>query len=502
MTASDLPVVAYTAAQVRELDRIAIEEFAVPGIVLMKRAGRAAFEQILAYWPKPEAITVFCGVGNNAGDGYIIAGLAAQQNFNVRVVTVAETDKLTGDARLAFEFAKQASVPIESFSDDTSLDGFGVVVDALLGTGLNGEVRSRYQQAIELINRGQQPVLAVDIPSGLCADTGNVLGCSVVASVTVTFIGLKQGLLTGDAADYVGDVRFDSLSVPGDVYKSLVPAATRLSYNSLSTLLPPRARVSHKGHFGHVLVVGGNHGMGGAALMAAQAAARCGAGLISVATQPEHVSAFLARQPEIMVKPTETVADLVRLLSTASVVVVGPGLGRDEWAQHFLSAVIKSPLPTVFDADGLNLIAEAPALLELAEEAKTIVLTPHPAEAARLLGVETQEINRDRFAAAAKLAANYKAAVVLKGAGSVVATTHALSVSDYGNPGMAGGGMGDVLSGVIGALLAQHLTAFEAAQLGTVVHGLAADRAAENGGERGLLATDLLPHLRQLLNGM
>ena len=491
----------YTAAEVRALDRAAIDGAGIPGIVLMSRAGRAVFDLVRARYPGALPIHVVCGAGNNGGDGFVVARLAADRGLPVTVSLVGEQARITGDARLALEAALAAGVALQPFAPGTRLDA-GVIVDALLGTGLGGPVREAHAAAIAAMNASGLPVVAVDIPSGLCSDTGCVRGVAVRAAHTVTFIGRKRGLFTAAARDHCGELHFDSLGVPARTYDAVPAAAELLSLAGLPAALAPRARGAHKGHFGHVLVIGGGRGMAGAAAMAAESAARCGAELVSLATWPGNVAATVARRPEIMAHGVEHGHELEPLLARAGVLVIGPGLGRGPWAQQLLLRALATGKPAVLDADALNAIAdgEVPAGLPRPQ----CVVTALPGEAARLLGTSAGEDESDRFAALARLRALFPGAVVLKGAGTLVADGAAggrVGVCPFGNPGMASGGTGDVLSGVLGALLAQGLAAGAAARLGVCLHARAADLAAAAGGERGLLATDLVPWLRRLLNG-
>jgi hydroxyethylthiazole kinase-like uncharacterized protein yjeF len=352
------------------------------------------------------------------------------------------------------------------------------------------------------MNDSGLPVLAVDIPSGLCSDTGRVLGRAVRADVTVSFIGLKRGLFTLDAPDYTGAVHFTDLQVPTEVYLQVSSGCERLELEAVLARLPQRAASSHKGSYGSVLVIGGDKGMAGAAAMAAEAALRCGAGLVRVATRAEHVSALVARTPEVMAHGVATIADLAPLIESSDVLVVGPGLGQSPWSEQMLWAALDCGKPVVLDADGLNLLArsgETPAKTGVRDN---WVLTPHPGEAGRLLGLSSSAVQADRFAAAQQLQQRFGGVVLFKGSGSLIAGSEQLLLSDYGNPGMASGGMGDVLSGVLGALLAQSdahdMTALECVALGVCLHGAAADIAARDG-QRGLCATDLIPKMRELL---
>ncbi len=495
----------YTAAQVRALDRCAIEVHNIPGITLMKRAGLFALDALLARWPQTTLITVFCGSGNNGGDGYIVAGAAAQRGLPVRVVCLGKVDKLTADGQRARAFAQAQGVAITPFVDGVALTE-GVLVDALLGIGVAGEVRGPTGAAINAMNASGLPTLALDIPSGLCSDTGRELGVAVRAQVTTCFVGLKRGLYTGRGPAVCGDVEFSDLGVPEAVYNAAPASAVRLEPSHVLSALPQRQRDAHKGDFGHVLVIGGDDGYGGAVAMAAEAALRVGAGLVSVATRPQHVPALLARRPELMVHGVASGQELEPLLPGPTHLVIGPGLGRSPWSEQMLQQALNSGLPMVVDADALNILA-AGRIGRSGVDARAWVLTPHPGEAARLLGVATAQVQQDRFSAAQNLWQRYPGTVLLKGAGTLLCHGEqaggqpVFELCTQGNPGMASGGMGDVLSGVIGGLMAQGLTPADAARLGVCVHGGAADRAAAVGGERGLLATDLMAHLRRLVNG-
>jgi hydroxyethylthiazole kinase-like uncharacterized protein yjeF len=486
----------YTAEQCRELDLLTIRS-GVPGYELMCRAGKAALQVLQARWPDCGLIQVLCGGGNNGGDGWVLARLAQQLGMPAVVYVVGDEAVLQGEAREAWLDAKAAGVTIKPFHVEQRFEP-GVVVDALLGTGVKNAVREPMAQAVQWINNSGLPVLALDVPSGICANSGSVLGVAVKADVTLMFIARKRGLYMGDALDYTGEKLLDTLAVAPAIYAQLAASLQVMSYAGLLTHLPRRLRNAHKGHFGHVLIIGGAAGMAGAALMAATAAARCGAGLVSVATLPEHVAALAGVQPELMIHGVAHIHELQALLENASVVVVGPGLGQSPWAEQMLYKAYHSGKPTVLDADALNLLAQGQvASMPVPGQC---VITPHPGEAARLLKTTTDRINADRVSAAQQLHDLARAVVVLKGAGTLVATDADIRLCDQGNPGMASGGMGDVLSGVIAALVAQGLAPEIAAQLAVVVHAKAADKLAAQHGERGLLASDLIPVMRSLLN--
>jgi len=480
----------YRVAQIREVERIAIEDLKITGLELMHRAGQTAFTELQRRWPEQRQLTVFCGAGNNGGDGYVLAELALSAGYSVCVYSVTAAEALKGDARSAWLAFVQAGGKAQPFSAATPLPQEGLIVDALLGTGLNRPVGDEFAAAIELINAAGLPVLAVDIPSGLYADSGKAGGYAVKADVTVTFISLKCGLFSGEAADYCGGIVLSGLDLPTSVFADMTPTARLLK----KSLLPKRPRSAHKGRFGHVLLLGGNYGYSGAIRLAAEAALRSGAGLVSIATRSGHSELLNFGRPELMCHAVENIDQLTVLLNKATVVVIGPGMGQDVWAQTMLATVLTSRKLCVMDADALNLLAKQPLYRD------NWVLTPHPGEAARLLACTTAEIAADRFTAVAALQKAYGGVSVLKGAGSLIADGHNIQVNTTGNPGMAGGGMGDVLSGMIGALLAQGLNLAEAAAMGVYVHGAAADRVAEQHGETGMLASDLFAEIRYCLN--
>lgn len=485
----------YTTEQIGALDRCAINDHGIPGIMLMARAAQVTLRHLLETWPAPERLQIFCGTGNNGGDGFLIADLAHKRGISVSVFQLGDAAKITGDALAAREQALSNGVQIATFAAD-ALGDDGVIVDAMLGIGLGGDVRADVAQAIEAINTSAAPVVAVDIPSGVCGDTGAILGAAVEADLTVTFIGLKRGLFTFQAPDYIGALLFSDLAVPMEAYNRVPSHCHRLELEVLLECLADRPATAHKGLYGNVLVVGGDYGMAGAAAMAAEAALRCGAGLVQVATRREHIAAVVARTPEVMPHGVDSKAEFEALLDTAQVLVVGPGLGQSDWSRQLLHRTLASEKPIVLDADALNLLAEGSLDVELPRE--NWVLTPHPGEAARLLGISTAQVQADRFAAVTSLQSRFGGVVILKGNGTLISAGGEHLLSDYGNPGMASGGMGDVLSGVIGALLGQQLPALDAAALAVCLHGAAADIAAEEG-QRGLVATDLMQPMRALL---
>lgn len=482
----------YTASQLRELDRAAIEAAGIPGYTLMTRAGAAAWQVLVSNWPDARTLAVVCGTGNNGGDGYVLARLALEAGYRVRVLQLGDAGRIQGAALAARDDWLAAGGETVPFAVQ-ALTAADVIIDAMLGTGLERPPEGAWLVAVNAINALPAPVLALDIPSGLQADTGTVLGATVRADHTATFIGRKCGLYTGQGPDVAGHITLHDLGVPESVYREVTAAAYLVTEPPLGQLGKPRPRTAHKGDQGHVLVVGGDHGMNGAVQLAGLAALRTGAGLVSLATRPEHAAVIAAACPELMSHGIDSGRLLGRLLERATVVAIGPGLGRSRWAQDLLSAVLQRDLPLVVDADALNLVACEPVARD------NWILTPHPGEAGRLLGLPARQVQADRFSALAALARTCGGIAVLKGAGTLVSTAGApVAVCAAGNPGMASAGSGDVLTGVIAGLVAQGLALPQAAIAGVCVHGLAGDAAAR-AGERGMIATDVIAALRGIL---
>ncbi|HWR87825.1 MAG TPA: NAD(P)H-hydrate dehydratase, partial [Acidiferrobacterales bacterium] len=377
------------------------------------------------------------------------------------------------------------------------LQACDVIVDALFGTGLELQLEGEWRAAVEAMNASNRPIFAIDIPSGLHADSGRVLGAAVRAALTLSFIGLKAGLFTGQGREHSGLILFDDLGVPDSVFTGVTPQARRITQRNLHGLLVPRVRHAHKGDAGRVLVVGGQSGMPGAVRLAGEAAYRTGAGLVVLATHPAHAASIGAARPELIAYGVNDTPAIQPLLPGAHALAIGPGLGQGEWGRAFWQAVLAVEKPLVVDADALNLLAAQPATRT------DWVLTPHPGEAARLLGLSVADIQADRFAAARAIAQRYGGVCVLKGSGTLIAEhgESSMWLCDRGNPGLATGGSGDVLSGVIVALLAQGLAPIEAARLGVWIHASAGDRVVA-GGERGMMASDLLVPLREVINSL
>ncbi|MDP3294516.1 MAG: NAD(P)H-hydrate dehydratase [Nevskia sp.] len=489
----------YSAAQVRELDRRAIEDCGIPGYTLMRRAALAAWRAAQACWPRLTAVTVLCGPGNNGGDGYELARLALADGCTVQVLECEDLPR-RGDALTARAgWLAVGAVQRWSAASAEALLAVDLIVDALYGIGLSRAPEGETADAIAAANAAQAngvAVLALDIPSGLIADTGHAPGVTINADLTVTFIAQKIGLLTGQGPAFAGRVELATLDAPERVHDGQTPIAQRIDAADLHRWLPRRSRSSHKGDHGHVLLIGGDHGMLGAILLAGRAALRAGAGLVTIATRAAHAPLLAAAQPDLMVRAVESSEMLARLIARADVIAVGPGLGTDDWSRTMFDLAIAAALPMVVDADALNLLAQQSPPLRRDDW----LLTPHPGEAGRLLGCSTSTVQQDRMAAVQALQARYGGAVVLKGAGSLIADGEVLRLCPYGNPGMGVGGMGDVLTGISAAFLAQGLPLGTAAAAAVTVHARAGDVVAAASGERGLIASDVVAALRAQVN--
>lgn len=489
-----LPDAIYSTRQVRELDAYAIRELGIPGYTLMKRAGEAALRMLRTRWPTAHAIAVVCGGGNNGGDGYVLARFARAAGLEVVALAASDPARLAGDARIAFEDYVAGGAEVRTF-DAAALAGVDVVVDALLGIGLTGPVREDAARVIGAINAAGHPVFAIDVPSGLCSDTGHALGSAVRADGTITFIGLKTGLFLGEGPELCGSVFFDDLEVAPPDRPGLTPTLTRILESELPRALPRRPRASHKGIFGRVLIVGGGDGMPGAARLAGEAALRVGAGVVKVGVAPESVMAVAAGRPELMVYGLRSAQDLAPLMGWADVVAIGPGLGQDGWARALAAACFAGDRPLIIDADALSLLAE-----RVERGRANWILTPHPGEAARLIGCGTAAIQADRLGALRQIVERFGAIAVLKGAGTLIGgPAHVPGICERGNPGMAAPGMGDVLTGAIAGIEAQIGDPWVAARVGVLAHALAGDAEGRNG-ERGVLASEVARELRTWVN--
>ncbi|MDR7099118.1 NAD(P)H-hydrate epimerase [Lysobacter niabensis] len=483
----------FDATALRDIEARAAASEGADAFGLMRRAGAAAWRELLDHWPQAQRIVVVCGPGNNGGDGYVLACRAVTSGRQVQVVRLARHEPRTDLARRACGEFEAAGGSVHAFSG--RLADADLVVDALFGIGLARAPDADSAALIDAINMHPAPVLALDAPSGIDCDRGSAPGAAVRASRTLEFIAPKTGLRTGAALNHVGVTALAPLDL-AQLVADAPASAELLEPAALANWLRPRSRDTHKGSNGRVLCIGGDFGSGGAILLCAEAALRSGAGLVDVGTRSRHVAALLARTPEALAHALDDdLAGFDALLQRADVIALGPGLGQQAWGSELHQRAVAGGKALVLDADALNLAAGTTKPLPAGS-----IITPHPGEASRLLAGSTAEVQRDRYRAARDLSECYRCTVVLKGAGTIVASPDCPPrVIAAGNPGMAVGGMGDVLTGTIAALRAQGLQAFDAASAGALLHAAAGDAAAGNG-ERGLLPSDLMPWLRRLAN--
>jgi NAD(P)H-hydrate epimerase len=505
-----------TRAQMREYDRLAIEHYGVPGVVLMENAGRGAANVVESLLSPTAPVAIVAGGGNNGGDGFVVARHLTNRGHPVRVYLVAPRNKLSRDAQTNLHiFSKMGGVVLDCpaagalASHQEALDQAEVIVDALLGTGLTRDVQGPALEAIELLNRLAPPKVALDIPSGVCSDSGHVLGAAVRAVATATFGFLKRGLLLFPGAEMAGAVHVVGIGAPLVAADRAGHDGQLLQEGDVRGLLRPRAPNSHKGSFGHLLIMAGGQGKTGAAILCAESAMRAGAGLVTLVSSLEGQRALETKTREVMLDHVldrtdsplseKAVKKLGQLLEGKRAIAVGPGCSTHPAVASLVARLLaEAKQPMVVDADALTILADNPNALR--DASGELVLTPHPGEMARLMGTDVTTVQADRVGAARSQAERFGAVVVLKGAHTVIATPDGkLFINPTGNPGMASGGSGDVLTGLIGAFLAQGMDGLEAACLGVYLHGFAGDQAACTKGERGLVATDLIDAVPAIL---
>ncbi|MBQ4860031.1 NAD(P)H-hydrate dehydratase [Pseudoalteromonas sp. MMG007] len=482
----------FTAKEVRDNEALAAKNSHCELFTLMQRAGEAVFSAWKEF--NAEHTLVIVGQGNNAGDGYITASLIKQSGKLVTLCAVNPEQALTGDAAKAYKLWRDEGGEINAYSSEL-LNRSDLIIDAMLGTGIKSSVRDNFAKIINQINACNKPVLSIDVPSGISADSGQPLGIAIQASKTITFVGIKQGLTTATGKQHCGQLIFDDLNIGPAFFELATSSGTLININSFKKL-GARSLNSHKGTHGKLLCVGGNEGTAGAIRLTSEAALRAGAGMVRVYTHSSSIAPVSIGRPELMVGS----ANLQQALEWASSVVIGPGLGQDEWAQQTFDEVMQycqnNNTPLVIDADALNLLAKQASSYML----KQCVLTPHPGEASRLLSVSTSNIESDRFNYARLCAKRYNATCVLKGAGTLIDNASHTWVCENGNAALAVGGSGDVLTGIIGGLFAQGLDMDEAARYGVTLHAKAGEIASECEGQRGMLPSDLFKIVRSLIN--
>ena len=486
----------FPAKEVSSIDSLAINDENLSGFILMKRAAEFSFDSTLKKYPNTKSFLVFCGIGNNAGDGYLFASHAIKKGLSASVVYLASPKNLKGDALKAFVELKTLGAKVIPWTKDYDFDA-DIIVDAIFGIGLNRIIEDDYLECIKAINESKKTVIALDIPSGLCANTGQQKEVAIKAEITFTFVGKKIGMYLESGPDCCGQVCFSNLSIQEKNFQTAKPSVEIVNDALRNKILRKRSKTSHKGNYGHVLIVGGNKGMGGAARIAAEAAIRSGAGLVSVITRPENVNLITRLRPEIMCHATDhKLRNLKELIEKVDVIAIGPGLGIDDWAHQLYAEIMTSEQPLIMDADALNILSLDPI------QRGNWILTPHPGEAAKLISKSTTQIQSDRLTSLEEIINQYQATVILKGNNTLVGNINRIPyMINAGNPGMASAGMGDLLTGLTAGLMAQYSNHnyCQIAALAAFIHAKAGDQAALNG-QRGLIATDLLCELRTLLN--
>jgi len=504
-----------TSQQIKNIDRRATREFGIPGTVLMENAATAVMAEMERFFDGLAGVRVgiLCGKGNNGGDGLALARRLVIRGVAVRVAMLAPFSAATGEAKVNLSILRKTDVEITPNASARSLADIiawsDVIVDAMLGVGLSSPLKGLYAQAVDMINSSGRPVVAIDIPTGIDADTGSVMGSAVKADLTVTMALLKRGLVLHPGAQYAGTLRVADIGIPSEAVDREKITVSLLDRGYAWGLVPRREPDSHKGDFGHLMVVAGSPGKAGAAIMAARSALRSGVGLVSVATPNGLVPIVQSQIVEPMCIPSaESIEgtlglgseeELLKAVVGMSACAIGPGLSTHyETVQVVRNLIRQLTVPMVIDADGLNALAGFTDILKRTKA--PVILTPHPGEMRRLVGVSSADVQKDRITVASEFAAKHKVVLVLKGAGTVVACPDQETfVNSSGNPGMATAGTGDALTGMIGGLLAQGYSAKQAACLGVYLHGLAGDLAAKEKGEAGMIAGDLIEKIPEAI---
>ena len=509
-----------TAEQMQELDRKSIEVFRIPSIVLMENAGRGATEAILNAFPGTQKkVAIIAGKGNNGGDGFVIARHLLNRGIAVKIFLLTDPKSLRGDAEInfnIFQHMKGEVIPVPSSKDyqkvRKSLEYFDLLIDGIFGTGLDAEVRGYYREVIDHLNTLQKPIVAIDIPSGLDANKGKPLGTSIRASLTVTFGLPKVGHLISPGFDYVGILKVVDIGIPKKLVEDEKIQTHLLEAENIRRWLSiPRRPNTHKGDYGHLLVIAGSVGKTGAAAMACEAALRMGAGLVTLAI-PKSLNAIMeVKLTEVMTEPLpETPRQtlslrafnaILRLCENKRAVVIGPGLGTYKETQSLVVKLMKTlDLPIILDADGLTSIASQSKTLTTLK--KPLILTPHPGEMARIIGSTPKEVQEDRIGISRDFSQSQRLYLVLKGHRTLIATPQGeVFINPTGNPGLASGGTGDVLTGMIGGLICQGFDILPSLQASIYLHGLAGDQVAQELGEKSLIATDIIKKIPALLQG-
>jgi hydroxyethylthiazole kinase-like uncharacterized protein yjeF len=511
-----------TSEMMRSLDKKTVETFGIKSIVLMENAGRSVAQAVIKEFDQQakKGVVVFCGKGNNGGDGFVAARHLLNKGYNVDVVFFGKKEELTEDALTNYTALSRITDVIHELKDISEFEKTGIklrekgiIVDALLGTGIKGIVKEPYAGAIDLINKSGLPVISVDIPSGIDADTGAVAGIAVKAKKTITFGLSKIGLVVYPGVEFAGDVDVIDISIPDKLIRQTHIPYNLIDYNLVHSILKPRHYNTNKGDYGHALIIAGSEGKSGAAILATKGALRAGSGLVTIAGPEGLMPIYETTITEALKESlTETLSGVIdssaisrveALMQTKDVVAIGPGIGTEKQTAEFVFEFIKRcKLPIVIDADGINIIAKNPDILVEAGN-ENIILTPHPGEFGRLVNMPAKEVNQNRIGLSMDFARQYRCTLVLKGARTVVASKDGdIWINPTGNPGMSTGGMGDVLTGIITGLIATGLSPLNAAIAGVFIHGMAGDIVYTYHRNSAVLASDLLERIPYVISSL
>lgn len=501
-----------TAKQIQEIDSIAINKFNIPSLLLMENAGGKVAKVVLSEIKSGEKVLVIAGRGNNGGDGLVVARHLLQAGVSTELALLSPPESLSADSQANFSELKKIKADFIALYEDSSYEDFAralheskYLVDAIFGTGLNAEVAGRYSKIIEKINSSAKTVISIDIPSGLSADTGEPLGIAVRSKITVTFGLPKIGQFLPPAPEYIRDLRVVDIGFPNELLESYKTGYNLITPDLFNEYFGPRKSDSHKGDYGHVLVIAGSTGKMGAGYLASRAALRSGAGLVTFALPEAAFKKFDTRHAEVMIEPVkddnkghfvpESLEDLKKALLKKNAVALGPGIGTDKKTEEFVtSLVLKLNLPLVIDADALNNLAAHQKAFE--RRIRETVITPHPGEMARLTGLESKAVLKDRINITKNFSTSHKIYTVLKGNRTIVATPDGeIFINPTGNPGMSTAGTGDALTGMIASFIGQNIPVKTAVIAGVYIHGLAGDLASSKLGEVGMIASDLIENI-------
>jgi len=507
-----------TRDEIRRIDKRAIEEYGISGLILMENAGLQVSLEILEHYSPlaQKRVAIIAGKGNNGGDGFVVARHLYNRGIRVEVYLIGESTEIKGDARVNLDILKKIGIPLYErvTSNDLSapLRYTDIIVDAIFGTGLSSEIKNPYSDVINAINSSRKPVVSIDVPSGVDSDTGEILGVAVKADITVTFALPKRGLLVFPGAEYAGILKIGDIGIPKRIIGEEDIRVNLLTRDEVRASLPPRRPDSYKTSFGHLLVMAGSPGKTGAAAMTSLSALRVGAGLVTLATPKSLNEIFESKLTEVMTLPLPETDDLTisdkaeeiiyQILPKMAVIAIGPGLSiHPETTRVVRHLVKRSEIPMVIDADGINALI---GHLDILKEAKApLILTPHPGEMARLLGITPKDIQKDRIGIAQRFAKENRVFLVLKGARTIISDPHGdIFINPTGNPGMATAGTGDVLTGMISGLIAQGMEPLTAAKTGVYLHGLTGDISAEEFGEMGMIAGDMIERIPKAIKSL